>query len=444
MGWRLRRYPRPYAARETSLTRRRQVLRVHNSLPFLVWLVALGLALNSGWPVAYRLLYLFTFLIVASLVWSSSTVWALSVERQVMGRELHAGDTLVERFCIRNRSYLPQLWVVLEDRSDLPLRAMKQVVDHIGPRSERNFTSRTLCLRRGRYHLGPTTLNSGDPFSILESSRQANTEDVIIVYPRVFHLDPSRLLAGLLEAESRRSRRSLTTSTDVSTIRDYQPGDALHTIHWLSTAAQGRLISKEFEQTPGGNVWILIDMQRGVHAGSLLSPATHTDEPFVFRREKWPLLEPSTEEYAVSMAASLATYFLRTDRAVGLAAYSSSRVLLQPDRGERHRTHLLEVLAVLTSDGDTPFSRAIELETHNFRRHDTVILITPADDDAWVGAAHSVALRGIEVLAVNIDRQSFGGKEPAANIAALLSARRIPFCVMRKDQRPDEVLPPGR
>jgi uncharacterized protein (DUF58 family) len=45
--------------------------------------------------------------------------------------------------------------------------------------------------------------------------------------------------------------------------------------------------------------------------------------------------QATTEEYTVTVAASLAQYFLRRDRAVGLLAYGQSNEIVQPDRGER-------------------------------------------------------------------------------------------------------------
>src|SRR5690606_28409709 len=119
----------------------------------------------------------------------------------------------------------------------------------------------------------------------------------VIVYPRVFHLPALDQLTGVLQADGRRSQRSADPTTDVSTVRDYQPGDEFARIHWLSSARTGRLMSKEFEDNPGGDIWVVLDLHQAVQAGSLLDleETQHLDP------EEWPLLEPATEEYAVSL-----------------------------------------------------------------------------------------------------------------------------------------------
>jgi uncharacterized protein (DUF58 family) len=58
-------------------------------------------------------------------------------------------------------------------------------------------------------------------------------------------------------------------------------------------------------------------------------------------------LPPSTIEYSVTIAASLAQHFLEADRELGFLSYAEKREVVQPDRGERQLTRLLEILAVI-------------------------------------------------------------------------------------------------
>ncbi len=417
---------------------RERLLELRNVLPFIIWVAALIVALNSGWEIAYRLLYLFSLLILFGLIWSGGAVWSLAISRDPLHRVLHVGDTLVERLQVRNRSFLPQLWVVLEDSSDMPLHRLKQVLSYIPPRAERQFVLRTICLRRGRYRLGPVRLTGGDPFGIFRTRRRLGSGGSVTVYPRVFHLEALEQLTGVLEADARRSRRSADATTDVSNVREYQPGDEFARIHWLSTARRGRLMSKEFEHNPGGDVWVVADLHRAVHGGGLL-PVAAEESPRL-HPEEWPLLEPATEEYVVSLAASTATYFLRADRSVGFLTHSDKRHLMQPDRGERQLTRILDLLAVAEADGGVPLERLIEREAHQFRRYDTVVIITPSDREEWVAAAHSLALRGTRLLVMSVDRRSFTGEPPSSRIQELLAVRRLPFCLIENGRRPDEAL----
>ena len=78
---------------------------------------------------------------------------------------------------------------------------------------------------------------------------------------------------------------------------------------------------KEFELDPFADIWLVLDLDQRIMAGSGVE---------------------SVEEYAVTICASLAKYFLDENRAVGFAAQG---LHLSPDRGTRQLLKILEVLA---------------------------------------------------------------------------------------------------
>ena len=176
---------------------------------------------------------------------------------------------------------------------------------------------------------------------------------------------------------------------NVSGTREYAPGDSFNRIHWRSTARNDRLIVKEFELDPTADVWILLDMERGIHAGAWWEQAWYEremDEVWMEDRTASSIakLAPNTEEYAVTVAATVAKYYLDKQRAVGLAASNSSHVFAQPDRGERQLNRLLELLSVIESDGIEPLAALIARETTIMNRSITLVLITPSPEVEWV------------------------------------------------------------
>ena len=58
-------------------------------------------------------------------------------------------------------------------------------------------------------------------------------------------------------------------------------------------------------------------------------------------------LPTDTFEYSVSVAASIASYFLRQGLAVGMMSYGQISIALPAERGERQQTKILENLAFL-------------------------------------------------------------------------------------------------
>src|SRR5690606_29025177 len=90
-----------------------------------------------------------------------------------------------------------------------------------------------------------------------------------------------------------------------ATVSEYRPGDSLRHVHWMSTARRGRMMVKELEIEPSGNVWVVLDLDQRVQQGS------------------GPM---GTLEHGIVVAASLAADLLsgRDQRAVGLLAYSGN------------------------------------------------------------------------------------------------------------------------
>src|SRR5207245_3098278 len=134
------------------------------------------------------------------------------------------------------------------------------------------------------------------------------------------------LVPGGLAGVGRSSRRALHTTTNAATIRDYTPEDAVSRIHWRSSAHYNKLMVKEFDLDPAVDAWIFLDLHDAVQAGEG---------------------EHSTEEYAVTVAATIAVYLLRQDLSLGMIVNAQRREFLSLDRGERQIERVLELLAVV-------------------------------------------------------------------------------------------------
>lgn len=214
-------------------------------------------------------------------------------------------------------------------------------------------------------------------------------------------------------------RRTHYVTTNVSGIREYFPGDSFNRIHWPSTARHGRLIVKEFELDPTADVWLILDMQGAVQADRLWQEQDTAGQPL------WPTkpgLAPSTEEYVVALAASLAKHFLAQNRAVGLIAYGQAREALPPDRGERQLSKIMETLAVIRAVGTIPLAQIIAAEGKGMGRNTSTVVLTPSDDQQWVDNLRDLSRRGIRSIAIVPDANTFG--HPAKTEVLLASLQQ--------------------
>ena len=388
----------------------------------LLFVFSLGSGLFTGRSLFYHMAYLFAALILLAFLWAWTGISWVHLRRQTRARRAQVGRPLEERFSVRNSSPLPKLWLEVRDQSDLPGHQASQVVNSLPPRQERAWTIRTVCHDRGRYTLGPITLYSGDPLGFFQLRRRLTPTSNIVVYPATVDISSFPLPMGMLPGGDALRRRTHYITTNASGVRDYVPGDSFNRIHWRSTARRDRLIVKEFELDPLSEVWLFLDMHESVHARlpSEEGPEPE-DRPFWVRPREFRL-PPSTEEYAVVATASLAQFFLRRDRALGLVSYGQRREVIQADRGERQLTKVLETLAVLRAQGQVPLRELIRAEAQQLARGTSVIIVTPSSELGWVVAARQMERAGLRLVAVIVDAGTFGGKDEGRPLAAQMVA----------------------
>ena len=397
---------------------------------YLIIAVSLLAGLITGRDFFFTVAYAFLGLLVFSFFWAWSGVRWLRLPRQTRARRAQVGNYLDEHFTVRNTGLLPKLWLEVYDHSDLPRHHASQVISNLAPRAEAGWTAHTLCVRRGAFQLGPLRIVTGDPFGLFQSERRISATSPLIVYPPTVDIPEFTLPIGFLPGGDAVRRRTHQITTNAAGVRDYAPGDSFSRIHWRSSARKNRLIVKEFELDPLADVWLLMDAERTVQVGSY-----DIADPEVIRRlQSAPYaVPPTTEEYTVMATASLARYFLQRDRAVGFIAHGRRREIIQPERGGRQLSKILETLAVLEAWGSVTFEQLMSSYATYLPRGTTVVLVTPSTRDGWITSAHAYTQRGLRVAAVLIDGQSFGGRPGAQENAFRLAHLNITTYIVRKD-----------
>ena len=375
--------------------------------------------LLTGRSFFFSLSYLFGALLFFSWAWSWASVNWVRISRYTPTRRAQVGRTLDEQFEVRNISLLPKLWLEVLDHSDLPGHNPSAVVPMLLPTYVYRWRVRTVCVVRGEFSLGPLTLISGDPFGFFQVTRQIPATSRVLVYPATVPVYTFAAPTGLLSGGDAQRQRTHFVTTNAAGIREYAPGDSLNRIHWKSTARKERLLVKEFDLDPLADVWMFLD----------LSASALFERPYSV--DGLPIGEffipPSSEEYAIIVAASLAQHFLVKERALGFITYNPHRTVMQPDRGSRQLTRILEALAVAHSTGNVTCQQMIGLEGHHMARGTTVVLITADPTDDWIYEAGMLVRRGLRTIAVIIDPQSFGatGVRSADETRAVLEANGL-------------------
>jgi uncharacterized protein (DUF58 family) len=397
-------------------------LRQRRTAVFVLALLAFVGGLITGRGILYNLAYLMGLLLIISFLWAWISIKGVHLSRTTRVRRTQVGRPLEERFTVRNTSIVPKLWLEVRDHSNVPGHQTSYVVNNL--RSKQSFTWRTttICRERGRYQLGPITMRSSDPFGLFTMQRDLTPTSNVVIYPLTFEIQQFALPLGLLPGGDSLRRRTHYVTTNASGVRDYAPGDSFSRIHWPSTARRDRMIVKEFELDPLADIWIVPDMAIFGHVAAMprqSNAASPEKLPSWMAQEKFTLPQ-TTEEYTVSAAASIAQYFIRKDRAVGMLAYGQSNELVQPDRGERQLTRILETLAVLRAQGQIPLDDMLHAESHLFPRGTTVIAVSPTNLEKWVTSSRQLVRRGLRVVTILIDPESFGARRSNAGLESML------------------------
>lgn len=411
----------------------------------LIFVISTLGALAIGNTLFFNLMYLTGSILVLSFVWAWLNVHWVKITRHVRTSHVQVGGFIEERLVLQNTGHLPKLWIELKDHSNLPLHRASRVVSNLGSKRQRSWPVRTPCYRRGRFMLGPITLASSDPFGLfpLKKNLPQQFTSHVVVYPMAVDLPGFHPPIGEQIGGEALRRRTHYVTTNVSGIREYAFGDSFNRIHWPSTARTGKMMVKEFELDPIADLWIFLDMEKRVQAGLSYDQIPLPKLPEV-HWERLPRFElaPSTEEYGVTIAASLAKHFLRQNRNVGLVTYANAyhRDIAQSDRGERQLTRIYEMLAVTQAHGSIPLAEMLAAETMRLNRNTNVIIVTAATDLDWVMAARNLNNRGVRVTAVVLDPSSFGTPYNSLEAEIELTASHIPHYVVHNGDRLEQTL----
>jgi uncharacterized protein (DUF58 family) len=344
------------------------------------------------------------------LVWVANSLWGLSFDRPAPVKRGQVGKSVLDAFWLANRAVMPKLGLEVRDHSTLPGHHASSVLN-VGPRQRREGSVETLPELRGLFTLGPTGAAATDPFSLFTLERRIGPASDVLIYPEIVDLGDFEVPGSIMIEGTRRRRPTQVQTLDPAGTRPYVYGDSQRRIHWLSSAHAGQLMVKEFEYTPAADIWIFLDLERDVHVGT----GVH-----------------STEEYAVTAAASVAAHYLAANRSVGLIASSKGEEVLLADRGDRQLLRMLETLALVRANGRVPLREVLWAERPRLGRSATALVITPSLDEHWGGVLAQIQHAGTRTAALLVEAATFGPAPAATMQVASLTLAGVPTYLIKR------------
>ncbi len=359
-------------------------------------------------------------LMLCSYLWVRSLATSVIARRTLRYSAVQVGDDLEELLTLDNRSRLPVIWAEFVDRSTAPGYSISGV-RVTGARKTEQWRLHTSCSQRGVYSLGPWDVRLGDPFGIFEAWQAYHQQVEIVVYPPLAALPPeiAHHRRSLGDQAPLRQPVSAETINAMST-RPYVMGDALHRVHWRTTAKRDDLFVKVFEPEAASTMWLVPDLDARAHA------------------QQGEGAESSLEKMII-LAASIAARLLDEHLAVGLILDAASSHTVLPQTGSAHLWTILRALALAQPRSDRPLAETLVHARSIISLRDSAVILTPSLDPEWSIALPQLSggtrLGGVEV--VLLDPNSFGGSIGAEAFRTMLLEQGVPtHIVRRQDIRP--------
>jgi uncharacterized protein (DUF58 family) len=379
-------------------------------------LFILAVALAGGFTLLWRFFVFVAVLLLLSYLWMRLGSRGIGGGVEKTPDCCRVGEYFEEEFTVTRLSRVPAPLIEVSEETDLPGYRNSVSFSLASPGPFR-WRTRAYCRRRGSYRVGALNVKVTDPLGFFSSYQRIGEHRGVIVFPAALELPFFQVLPHQQPGESPRRWLVSELGPGVSRVREYTSGDSLRRIHWPTTAHTGRLVVKEFDPDRPSytfkNIWLVLDIHRASRFGEG---------------------DDSTEEYGITIAASLAAKYIESGKRVGLIASGDRPCLVLPGTGDEHLQNILRSLALMKATGSIPIDELLASQAERFEAGAAVIVIMPSQDRAVAPPLRQAINRGLIANAILLDSRSFGGGTGASFNARQLASGGFRVYVVRRGQ----------
>ncbi len=347
--------------------------------------------------------------------WDRHALERIDYRRSFHHRRAFPGEQVEVQLLTENHKWLPVMWLQIEDEwpTDFAPEDRNLLAASSGPtigylvnvyslRWHERVRRRYLlhARKRGVFLAGPAHLLSGDPLGLFEDNKSIGQPSRLIVYPEVKPLEALGLDAKNPFGSVRAQQRLFEDTSKIMGVRDYRSDDSFRHIHWKATARTGDLQVRQYEPSRSQSLVLCLN---------IATFAKHI-------RGVWPEMV----EYVISVAASLASWAVEQQYAVGLVANATlaqtDRPLrTQPGRSRDQLANLLEAMAGISYFITTDYDRFILEESHRLPWGATLIAVTGIIDEPMLASLLRLRQSGRRIVLVML------GKAPPPDLPGILT-----------------------
>lgn len=234
--------------------------------------------------------------------------------------------------------------------------------------------------RRGKYELRGASLRLTDPLALVGGRAKKLPDQALLVYPRFYRIDTFDLPVGRRYQPGGIPLASNTADTvEFMGTREYRQGDPVKNIHMRSWARVGEPVVKEFQEEYFCRIAIILDT-------------------FVRRRPSQKAIDGF--EAAISVVASVADHFSRSEYVVDIFAAGPDIYEVSAGRSLAYLENILDVLSCLEPCHEPPFEVVGPVLFEKLSQITSVVAVLQDWDKSREEFLRRVKMAGVELRVI--------------------------------------------
>ena len=209
-----------------------------------------------GWHELLAMAVVFAVMLAAAVMLSlGNTSFQATID--VSSRRVTVSDTVKIDVCVDNPGRTP----TTSARGDLPIGDNHErfAIPMLAAGQSRLTTVEFTAVSRAVLPIGPLSIRKGDPFGLIRHEKKLVDQINVFIHPQTVLL--STLNAGIpRDLEGQPSGEIVDDDLDFYGLREYEPGDDVRNVHWLSSAKTGSLMIRQYEATRRTNTALTISV----------------------------------------------------------------------------------------------------------------------------------------------------------------------------------------
>lgn len=355
----------------------------------IVLLLLLAIAILLRMDIIFYVVYVVAGSYGLSRWWAARSLKSLRVERRFTDR-IFSGENATVTVRLVNQSLLPASWVRYDETAPPELTGAPGLARAValGPRESVEMQYELVGRQRGVYAVGPGRIAMGDLFGFVDLKGASEEPRRLIIYPRVIPLARPALTSRAPYGRMPSRQPIYADPARVSGVREYAPGDPVRAIDWRTSARTARLQVKKNDPAVSLPSAILLDLRSTAYSRQLVRNST---------------------EWAVTVAASVATYLVEERQEVGLGSNGRDTLTgatcwtIEPRQGRGHLMKLLEWLARVEVTETETLAAWLPRAVTGLTWGATVIAVSATGDEATCASLHRLRRAGLNPVLLAVE-----------------------------------------